>query len=75
MKYARIVNNKVVETFNADLGKDIFEYFVPAIASQFVSCPDDVEQDYSYDGELFTPGGIPGEPVVAEEETQETPAE
>ncbi len=74
MKYARIVSGKVVETFNADLGKDIFEYFVPAIASQFVPCPDDVEQDYSYDGESFTPGGIPGEPFV-ETETQETPAE
>jgi hypothetical protein len=75
MKYARILNGKVVETFNVDPGKDIFEYFVPAIASQFVICPDDVEPDDNYDGESFTPGGIPGEPVVAEEPTEETPAE
>lgn len=75
MKYARVVNNKVVETFDAPLGKDITEYFVPAIASQFIPCTDDVEAEYMYDGETFTPGGIPGEPVAAEEPAEETPAE
>lgn len=75
MKYARIVNSKVVETFDAPPGKDITEYFVPAIASQFIPCTDDVEAEYVYDGETFTSGEIPGEPVAAEESAEETPAE
>lgn len=53
MKYARIVNNKVVETFTPPTGVDISECFVPELVAQFIECPIDVEQNYTYNGTTF----------------------
>jgi hypothetical protein len=74
MKYARIVDEVVAETVDVEIGKDIFEYFVPALASQFISCPDEVESGWKYNGEEFTPNGYGSEGLTIQE-TEETPAE
>jgi hypothetical protein len=54
MKYARITDNKVVETFTPPTGVDISECFTPELVAQFIECPSDVEQKYTYNGTTFT---------------------
>ena len=54
MKYARIVDNKVYETFTPPTGVDISECFTPELVAQFIECPENVEQNWSYDGSTFT---------------------
>lgn len=60
MKYSRIVDNKVYETFTPPTGVDISECFTPELVAQFIECPDNVEQNWDYDGTTFI------EPVVPE---------
>jgi hypothetical protein len=49
-KYARIINNLVVETFIPPLDVDITECFHPDVVAQFVECPTDVQQNWEFDG-------------------------
>lgn len=53
MKYARVINNTVVEVFEPADGFRIDECFAPAVAAQFIPCPQDVEQNWITEGELF----------------------
>lgn len=53
MKYARIVDGKVWETFIPPTGVDISECFVPELVSQFIECPEHIEQNWIYDGSNF----------------------
>jgi hypothetical protein len=56
MKHARVVANKVVETFEVPIDKEIFEFFTPDIAGQFIPCGDEVEANWEYvDGDLIAP--------------------
>jgi hypothetical protein len=68
MKYARIVNNTVVETALTDP----YKIFHPDLAKMFIECPDEVERHWSYDGETFT---APPEPEPVVEETANTVVE
>lgn len=61
MKYARIVDNKVWETFTPPVGVDISDCFTAELVAQFIECPVDVEQNYTYDGINFLA------PVIEEE--------
>jgi hypothetical protein len=54
MKYARIVDNKVWEVFTPPVGVDISECFTAELVAQFIECPSDVEQNYTYDGTNFS---------------------
>ena len=55
-KYARIENKLVIETLSIPSGANIENYFVPQIAQQFIACPDEVEQNWTYeDGEWKAP--------------------
>jgi hypothetical protein len=54
MKYARIVDNKVHETFTPPTGVDITDCFTPELVAQFIECSSDVEQNYTYDGTNFS---------------------
>ena len=55
-KYARIENKLVIETLSIPSGANIENYFVPQIAQQFIACPDEVEQNWTYeDGEWKEP--------------------
>lgn len=66
MKYARIVNNIVVEVVDRNPTK----IFHPDVAKLFVEVPDEVERRWTYDGETFTAPPEPTiEEVVAEEST------
>jgi hypothetical protein len=58
MKYARIVDNKVWETFTPPTGVDISECFTPELVAQFVECPDNVEQNWTVENGTFI------EPVI-----------
>lgn len=53
MKYARIVDNTVYETFTPPIGVDISECFTPELVAQFIECPDNVEHNWIYDGTVF----------------------
>jgi hypothetical protein len=66
MKYARIVNNEVFETFTPPTGVGISECFTSELVAQFIECPENVEQHWTYDGSTFT------EPVVV---VRELPAD
>lgn len=61
MKYARVVDNKVLEVFTPPVGIDISECFTAELVAQFVECPADVGQNYTYDGINFLA------PVIEEE--------
>lgn len=55
-KYARVENKLVIETLSIPSGANIENYFVPQIAAQFIACPDEVEQNWTYeDGEWKEP--------------------
>lgn len=51
MRYARLVNNVVVEVidFNPQ------GCFTDEIVQQFAECPDNVEQGWTYDNDVWTP--------------------
>lgn len=53
MKYARIVDNKVYETFTPPINVEISECFTAELVGQFVECPENVEQYWIYDGIKF----------------------
>jgi hypothetical protein len=59
MKYARIVNNEVAETFIPHSGAELADCFHPDIAKQFIECPDKVEQLWKYDGKDFIEPKVP----------------
>jgi hypothetical protein len=68
MKYARIVDNKVWETFTPPTGVDISECFTPELVAQFIECPSDVEQNWDYtDGEFIAPV-VPADQVTIVQE-------
>ena len=54
MKYARVKNNVVIETFTPPVGVDISECFTAELVAQFIECPEYTEQDYTYDGTNFS---------------------
>lgn len=49
MKYARISNNEVIETFIEEHGFTIEECFHPDIVSTFIPCPDNIDEGDFYD--------------------------
>lgn len=53
-KYARIVNNTVVEVFTPRVGVDISECFTPELVAQFIECPAEVNQHWEYNNNEFT---------------------
>lgn len=53
-KYARIVDNTVIELFTPPVGVDISECFTPELVAQFIECPADVEQNWEYSNNKFT---------------------
>ena len=53
MKYARIVDNKVWETFTPPTGVDISECFTPELVAQFIECPLEVEQNWTVENGVF----------------------
>ena len=48
-KYARVENKLVIETLSIPSGANIGNYFVPQIAQQFIACPDEVGQNWTYE--------------------------
>ena len=48
-KYARVENKLVIETLSIPSDANIGNYFVPQIAQQFIACPDEVEQNWTYE--------------------------
>jgi hypothetical protein len=66
MKYARIVDNKVWETFTPPTGVDISECFVPELVAQFIEIADEVEQNWTVENGLFTAPEV----VIIEEPTE-----
>lgn len=50
MKYARIIDNEVIEVFSTPDGFVIDECFHEDIARQFIECPDFVEFGYTFNG-------------------------
>jgi hypothetical protein len=68
MKYARIVDNKVWETYTPPTGVSISECFTVDVAALFIECPSDVEQNYTYDGTNFlTPVVQTNETIIVQE--------
>jgi hypothetical protein len=56
MKYARIVNNEVFETFVPHSGGTIENYFTPELVAQFIECPEEVDTTWTYlNGEFIPP--------------------
>lgn len=53
-KYARIINNTVIETFTPPLGVDISDCFTAELVAQFIECPEQVSQNWTYNGSTFT---------------------
>jgi hypothetical protein len=68
MKYARIVDNKVWETFTPPTGVDISECFTPELVAQFVECPSDVEQNWTVEDGVYTAPVVPADQVIIVEE-------
>jgi hypothetical protein len=68
MKYARIVDNKVYETFTPPTGVDISECFTPDLVAQFIECPADVNQDWTYENGEFVAPVIPADEVIIVQE-------
>lgn len=54
-KYARIVDRYVLETFTPPERISFSDCFHPAIASQFLPCPTEVQPGWWYDGKGFAP--------------------
>jgi len=53
-KYARVVNNTVVETFTPPTGVDISDCFTAELVAQFIECPEEVSSHWTYNGSTFT---------------------
>lgn len=69
MKYARIVNNIVAETFVPHSGATIEECFTPELVAQFITCPDDVQPNWIYqDGVFSVPVDLAAAEVVIDVE-------
>jgi hypothetical protein len=51
MKYAYLENNTVVDL----VGNDPFQLFQEAYASMFIEVPDDVQNNWIFDGDSFKP--------------------
>lgn len=64
MKYARIIDTLVIETFTPPAGVPIEECFTPEIVAQFKPVPDEVEQNWTEqeDGTFL----VPPPPVILE---------
>jgi len=68
MKYARIVDNKVWETFTPPVGVDISDCFTAELVAQFIECPSEVEHIWDYtDGEFIAPV-VPADEVIIVQE-------
>jgi hypothetical protein len=68
MKYARIVDNKVWETFTPPTGVDISDCFTAELVAQFIECPSDVQANWDYDGSNFTAPVVPANEVIIVQE-------
>jgi len=66
MKYARIVENKVVEICMPIEGFTIDQCFHPNLIQQMVFCDDEVQVGWTYNDNVFA---APIEEVVVEEPT------
>jgi hypothetical protein len=55
MKYARIVNKKIVEICVPVEGFTIEQCFHAELVAQMVACSDDVKPNWVFDGTTFTP--------------------
>jgi hypothetical protein len=75
MKYARIVNDTVIETFVPHSGATIEECFTPDLVAQFIICPDEVEPRWIHkDGVFFIPVDLAAvETIIDVEEVIEQP--
>lgn len=62
MKYARLIDNIVIEVFTPPVNVGIEECFTPEIAAQFEPCPEAVDQNW-----LKLPDGTFSEPPVLPE--------
>lgn len=60
MKYAKVINNTVVEVYEPLEGFTIDQCFTPEVAAQFVECPTATEQHWTCIEGVFT------EPTQAE---------
>lgn len=68
VKYARLVDNRVWEIFIPPVGTYIEDCFVPEIVSQFIECPEEVEQNWEFDGiNWIAPEIIPAKEEVVSE--------
>jgi hypothetical protein len=52
-KYARIVNDIVVEVFTPPVGVDISECFTAELVAQFIECPEEISPLWTYNGSIF----------------------
>ena len=65
-KYARVENKLVIETLSIPSGANIENYFVPQIAQQFIACPDEVEQNWTYEAGEWKEPKLPEPPKPPE---------
>ena len=65
MKYARIVDNVVWETFVPHSGATIEECFTPEIVAQFVECPEEVERSWTFENGVYVAPPVV-EPAIEE---------
>ena len=65
-KYARVENKLVIETLSIPSGANIENYFVPQIAAQFIACPDEVEQNWTYEDGKWKEPKLPEPPKPPE---------
>lgn len=65
-KYARVENKLVIETLSIPSGANIENYFVPQIAQQFIACPDEVEQNWTYEDGKWKAPKLPELPELPE---------
>ena len=72
MKYARIINNKVWETFVPHSGATIDECFTPELVAQFILCPDEVENTWTYENGEFIAPPLREELIIDVEEVPST---
>jgi hypothetical protein len=64
MKYARIVNSIVAETFTVPAGLTIQQCFTPELVAQFTTCPAEVQAGWikQGDGSFLPPPPLPPAP-------------
>lgn len=64
MKYGRLINNWVQETFICEDGKTIYDYFYPTVADLFEIVPNEVEAGWhKNENGTFSPPPPPPEPI------------